>query len=237
MKFKLLALSILGFGTFVFAASSTGNTGSQIDYERSIESVVRNKYFYKSAKLEGSATAGAMPYDSLVNHYMVGGKLTWHLSDHYGWEIVDAQVAFPSMTGYVQELAQAKGIGNLQITKLNMIFTTNFLFSPVYGKIRFFGSQILYFDIYAVAGFGMAKTETVKLSSPASGTAATQTSLRSSFDPAFDFGIGFKIFMNDAMGILIDFRDYVTYAEVYGKKSMKSNFSVFAGVSFFLPTF
>jgi len=239
MTFRhLLGLSILScvltFSSTTLAATST--TG-QIDYERSIEAVVRNKYFYKSGKLEVAGVGGVMPYDSLVNHYMAGGKLTWHLSDHYGWEIIDAQFTFPSLTGYVQELAKAKGIANLQFAKLKMMITSNFLFSPIYGKIRFFGSQILYYDIYATIGAGMARTETVRLNSSGAGTAATESSVRTGFDPAFDFGIGFKIFVNDAVGIVIDFRDYITHTDVYGKKSLKSNFSVLAGVSMFLPTF
>jgi outer membrane beta-barrel protein len=217
------------------AGGSAGAGNTQTDQERSMSAVVRNKYFYKAGRIEIGGTAGAMPYDSLVNHYMLGGKATWHLSDHYGWEILDAQLAFPAVTGYTSDLVKAKGISNLQTSKLNMILTTNLLVSPIYGKIRFFGSQVLYFDFYFSGGPGVARTETIKLSN--SGGTAVTSSVRTGFEPAFDFGLGFKIFMNNAMGLMVDFRDYVTYTEVYGKKALKSNFSVFAGLSFFLPTF
>ena len=232
-KLLLLILASVSFTT----SQAAKKTDSQGGYERSIEAVVRNKYFYKTNKLELGITGGVMPYDSLVNHYMGGARLDWHLSDHYGWEVIDAQFAFPSLTGFVTDLAREKGLSNVQTSQLKYLVTTNLLLSPLYGKIRFFGSQVLYFDIYLVVGGGVANTKTVKLSSSASGTAATETEVRSGMEPLVDFGLGIKVFMNDSLGLIFDFRDYLTFTEVYGSKKPRSNFSVFAGLSFFLPNF
>lgn len=245
MKRQPFLYFILLFTTVSLAApektspppTAGSNFDSQGEYERGVEAVVRNKFFYKAGRIEVTGAAGVMPYDSLVNHYMVGGKLTWHLADHYGWEILDANMAFPSVTSFTSGLAQERGLSNLQATKLKQMFTTNFLLSPLYGKIRFFGSQILFFDIYFVVGGGLANTETFRLSTTGPSIAATESSVRTGMEPVFDFGIGFKIFMNQMMGIVVDLRDYVVYSEVYGKKAPKSNFSVFAGMTFFLPNF
>lgn len=210
---------------------------AQIDYEREVGAIVRNKFFYKKGRFEAGITGGVMPYDSLVNHYMVGGKLTWHLHDHFGWEIIDIQKAFPSVTSFASGLVQDRGISNLQTTQLNYSLTTNLLLSPFYGKIRFFGSQVLFFDIYLALGGGMASTETIRLASTGIGVAGTQTSIRSGMEPCFDFGLGFKIFTNNFLGLVLDLRDYVVFSETYGKKNPKSNFSVFLGLSMFIPTF
>lgn len=226
-------LSSLSFAAEV----KSDNLDKQGGYEREIQAIVRNKFFYKAGRFEVTGTAGVMPYDSLVNHYMFGGKLAWHLTDHYGWEVLDAQMAFPSVTGFTSGLVQERGLSNLQATKLKQIFTTNFLLSPLYGKIRFFGSQILFFDVYFVLGGGLANTETFRLATTATGTAGVESTIRTGMEPCLDFGIGFKVFLNQMMGLVVDLRDYVVYSEVYGKKSPKSNFSVFAGLTFFLPTF
>lgn len=64
-----------------------------------------------------------------------------------------------------------------------------------------------------------------------------ESTVRQGMDPVFDFGLGVKIFTGDALAILIDLRDYVTFTEVYSSRKPRSNFSVFAGLSFFIPNF
>lgn len=238
MKKHLAPLFLAAYFCVLPPALAAEDSGaSQREYEKEIEAVVRNKHFYKSGRFELTGTAGVMPYDSVINHYMFGGRLDWHLSDHYGWEIVDLQVAFPSVTGFTTNLVSSKGLSNLQTVKLKTMVASNFLLSPVYGKIRFFGRQTLYFDVYLVAGIGMANTEVLGLSATGANAPAVETSLKTGWDPMFDFGFGFKIFMNDALGLVIDMRDYVVSSQVYGGRSLKSNFSVFAGLSFYLPTY
>ena len=214
-------------------AAKVKSSETQSGFERSINAVVRNKYFYKTNKLEIGATTGVMPYDSEVNHFMVGGKATWHLSDHFGWEIADIQYGMPSVTTDIRDKVNGKSLTNVQFSQIGLLATTNLLVSPIYGKIRFFGSQVLYFDIYTVVGAGFANTKTIKLSH----TDPKETTVRQGMEPAFDFGLGLKIFTSDALALLIDLRDYVTFTEVYSTRKPRSNFSVFAGLSFFLPTF
>lgn len=215
---------------------------SQKEYERSVNAVVRNKIFYKSGHIEVGATAGVMPYDSVINHLMAGGRATWHLSDHYGWEIIDAQLSFPTVTSFTLDTASGKKTGgqplsNLQTVKLKILAGTNFLLSPFYGKIRFFGRQVLHIDMYVVLGFGMASTDTLRFTGQGPDQPVTETVVKSSWDPMGTFGLGFRVFLNSAMGLTLDMRDYLVHSEVYGKRSLKSNFAVFAGLSFFLPTF
>ncbi|NBY18918.1 outer membrane beta-barrel domain-containing protein [bacterium] len=233
---KLLVFLCIGFlNSQIWAAKPTA-LDSQGSLERSINSVVRNKYFYKANKFEVGVTGGMMPYDSVVNHLMLGGKALWHISDHFGWEVLDVQYGMPSITSDIKSKVTSKNLTNVQFSQINLLATSNLVLSPLYGKIRFIGNQVLYFDIYAVLGAGLASTKTIKLAHP-SGGALTESIVRSGMEPAFDFGLGFKIFTSDFMGLVIDLRDYVTFAEVYSSRKPRSNFSVFAGLSFFLPTF
>ena len=213
----------------------------QDEYEKSIDAVVRNKQFYKTGRFEISASAGMMPYDSLVSHYMAGGHVVWHLSDHYAWEIIDAEMTFPSITGFTTNLVKDKKISNLQTPKLKILASTNFVVSPLYGKLRLFGHSVIHMDLYLLAGLGFANTEIVRVgitpAAAAAGMEPTQAIIRTSWDPMIDFGIGFKIFLNRAIGVVIDLRDYIVYTELYGSKTLQSNFSVYLGISFFLPTF
>lgn len=233
---QLWVFALLLLGTPSFGATGEGSQ-SQRDFEREIHAVVRNKYFYKSGRFELGGTLGVMPYDSVVAHFMFGGRLAWHLSDHYGWEVADLQLVAPTVTNYIKSYVKEFGLSNLQTVKIKTLIGSNFLVSPVYGKIRFFGRQILYFDVYLVGGLGMANTNVLQLSSPGKTLDGVETVIKSGWDPSLCVGFGFKIFLNDAMGLVLDLRDYLVSSETYGKRNFKSNFSVFGGVSFFLPTF
>ncbi|MBM4304186.1 MAG: outer membrane beta-barrel domain-containing protein [Deltaproteobacteria bacterium] len=230
---QLLVIFLIVTVTSELIAAKVKSTETQTGYERSINAVVRNKYFYKTKKIEIGSTAGVMPYDSVVNHYLVGAKATWHFSDHFGWEVADVQFGMPSITADIKGKVTANSLSNVQFSQINLLATSNLIVSPIYGKIRFFGSQVLYFDIYTVLGVGMANTKTIKLSN----SDPKESTVRQGMEPAFDFGLGVKIFTSDALALLIDLRDYVTLTEVYSSRKPRSNFSVFAGLSFFLPTF
>jgi outer membrane beta-barrel protein len=214
--------------------------GAQGDYEREVGSVVRNKRFYKASKFEISADAGVMPYDSVYNTYQLGGRLTWHIADHYGWEILDAQMVFSSVSGFTTGLVSGSNgpgqIADLESVMPKMFLSSNFLLSPVYGKVRFFGAQVIYFDMYTLLGLGAAKTETHSFSST-SGGGVSDSVVHSGMDPMVDVGLGFKIFLTNGIGFDIDLRDYIAFSQNYRATSPKNNFVVTLGLSFFLPTF
>jgi len=237
MKLSLKLLSLLVLLSCVPVKADEGISTSQADDERTSETVVRNKLFYKPGKLELSPVLGVMPFDSVVNHFLAGGRLTWHLSDHFGWEILDVTLALPSVTEYAKNLVRADDLSNLQANKLKLILGTNLLYSPMYGKFRFIGNSILHFDIYAVGGLGFTNTEVVQLVSTGTGTAPTETVLKATWDPTLNFGFGFKFFITDVAGLLLDFRDYFTYSEAYGKKRLASHFGANLGLSIFIPPF
>jgi outer membrane beta-barrel protein len=236
MKIALGWIISLVFASTSFAAVSAASDPEK-EYEHSINAIVRQKIYYKAGRIEVGGAVGAMPYDSVINHFMAGGRLTWHFADHYGWEVLDAMLTFPTVSSFTTNLVQTQGITNLQTVKLKMLFGTNFVMSPLYGKIRFFGRQVLHLDLYFVAGLGAASTETLKFVSTGTSSAPTQSTAKTGFDPMFDFGLGFRVFLNSAMALNFDFRDYVVYSQVYSGRSLKSNFAVFGGLSFFLPTF
>lgn len=206
---------------------------SQKGYESSIQATVRNKTYYKASSFELGIVVGLMPYDLILDHYNFGARAAWHFSDHYAWEIVDVQGLSSKFTSFTTDLVadSGKAIQRLDALKIKTIIGSNFLLSPLYGKIRFLGSQVVYFDLYATIGLAVANVDTVKLSF----SDQTGTVVSSSWDPAFSLGFGVKLFLNHALGLLIDFRDYVVSSTSYDKRSLKSNYTVMAGIAVFLP--
>jgi outer membrane beta-barrel protein len=231
-----LSFLLIGMTSEGWALTSTLNP-SQDEYEKSIEAVVRHKDYYKAGRLEGELTAGVMPYDSLINHYMVGGRLIWHITDHLGWEFADIQGAFSSVSSFTTNLVTSYGISNLQTQRIHLLASSNFLVSPIYGKFHLIGRSVVHFDAYLLGGFGVAYDDTLEVSAASTGAPAVQSNVRTGFDPLFDIGVGFKFFLNNDVGLVFDMRDYVVYSQLYSGQTLKSNYSVFLGLCFFLPTF
>lgn len=219
------------------AATEEGRA-EQADYEREIGAVVRNKIYYKPGAVEFGFMGGTMPYDSVINTYTLGGRAVWHVSDHFGWEIVDVQYAFPSLGAFTSNLLKVySNINNLQNSQLNLWVGTGVLMSPFYSKIRMFGRWVIYFDIYVSVGLGFAKTETYRFGHTSPSTDPSSTLVRSAWDPGFSIGAGFKVYLTNGIGLLLELRDYIVYTEEYASRRLRSNYSVFAGLTFFLPSF
>lgn len=209
--------------------------GAQYLEEREEQSVVRSKRYYKAGKVELGVGGGILPYDSLFNQVMVGGRLTWHISDHYGWEIVDFQLPFGSTSSQITSLVTntQNNIQNLEAVKLGTSIGSSFLMSPFYGKIHFFGSQVAYLDIYVSLGLGLVNTQTLGFSF----AVPTATQVSRGWDPSLNYGIGFKFFLNNSFTFFVDLRNYMTYSATYGRRGFGSNFSASGGISIFLPGF
>jgi outer membrane beta-barrel protein len=227
----VVAVGLITFCSPSFASFSEG----QDSYEKSIDSVIRHKEFYKADHLETTFIAGVMPYSSIINHYMLGGRLTYHFSDHFGWEVADLQFAMPSVTSYTTGLVSSSGISNLQAQEYHFLAASNFLVSPFYGKIRLWGAQVLHFDTYLVAGIGAANASIVEFGTSAVNGAVSTVPQGSEWDPMFDFGLGFKLYLNHEFALVLDLRDYVVDATAYGSKALRSNYTVYVGFSFFIP--
>ncbi|MBI3294715.1 MAG: outer membrane beta-barrel domain-containing protein [Deltaproteobacteria bacterium] len=205
----------------------------QKTYESSIDAAVRNKLYYKASSVEFSLLGGTMPYDLTVNHYNLGGRVTWHITDHFAWEILDYQYLIPTVSSFTQDLVQdtTKNVQRLDVVKMKSIAMSTFLMSPFYGKFKFLGNHVIYFDMYTLLGLGAANTETVTYSV----SNQNGTSQGSAWPLGFSFGLGIKLFMNSAMGLVIDFRDYVINSSAYDKAVLRSNYTVSVGLSFFIP--
>ena len=227
----LRILIFLGLVAVPLLAGLDPEVTAQKEFEQTIDAVVRQKNYYKAGHLELDLVAGGMPYDALVDHLMYGPRVAWHISDHWGWEIIDAQFDRSKVSGYARNnIVFEKGLSNLQVLQIGQYFGTGLLASPLYGKVHFFGRQVLYFDIYLVAGLGASYAQTIKLSNK-------DETLSSNYYPMASVGFGLKIFASSAVGLVVDFRDYIIQAPLYDTTRIHHNLAVLAGLNIYFPGF
>jgi outer membrane beta-barrel protein len=161
--------------------------------------VLPRKRFLKGGRVELAPFTGISVNDIMIRHYVFGADLNYFLSDAI-W--VGLQGNY-----YVKQITDRESLVGLQYnqnTTLNRYLyggALNFGYVPVYGKFAWFDRGILHWEIFASAGFGVTKTESIPVN-PA--------------DPSFtnmsltpNFALGGRFFLFDWLTINYAIRDYV----------------------------
>ena len=219
----LLALALVGF-------PAAAQEGAKKDEDRSSENKVevredriksiQRKGFLKRHRWELTPTLTMSLNDAFYQKMGGGAAVAFYPADSLGIEVQGVYVGTvqTDMVGYYQQANQALP----KVSNLKYYAMGNLLWSPLYGKLAFVTDDIVHFDAYLIAGFGMARTET-----------------GSKF--ATNFGIGLHYFLTSWLVVKIEVRDLI-YTETFRLDVQRTEFSdiqnhvmVAAGVSFFLP--
>lgn len=197
---------------------------AQAEKEREIKAVVRNKRFYKKGRFEFAAGAGLNPFDLVLANQMFYGRFTWHVSDSWGWEVVNAFFGSPKETQYARDLVQVNGISNMQFTGIKFGVTSNAVWTPIYSKVRLWGATVLYFDGFFVFGGGLASTQLFTFSSPGLNQPGVLSIGQAQMEPCINLGVGFRFYFNRTFAFILDVRNYLLYSTTYNQKSLRSNY-------------
>ncbi len=119
---------------------------------------VQLKGFLKQHRLELGLAVPATINDGFYEKVGIGGKLGYNLADSfavaargtYFWQIRSSHVR-------EGQLAFSSQLLNSQV---HFVGTLDGIWSPVYGKVAWLGSQIVHFDMYLLAGFGGVSSAT-----------------------------------------------------------------------------
>jgi outer membrane beta-barrel protein len=121
--------------------------------------VVPRKAFLKGGRVEFAPFTGLTLNDNLIRHYVFGGDINFFLSDVF-WVGVQGQYFVKNFTPTEENV----GLQYNRIPTLNRYLyggSLNFGYVPVYGKFSWFNKQIMHWEIYASAGFGITVTEII----------------------------------------------------------------------------
>lgn len=117
-------------------------------------------------------------------------------------------------------LAKQAFTSTLLESRLNFLAAAGFQWSPIYGKVAWFNQDIIQYDLFLSAGFGMASTST--------GNHVATT-----------FGLGERYLVNRFLGIFFKVEDRL-YPETYALKAgpvttITNVLTLSIGVSIFFP--
>ncbi len=201
------------------AKVSKGKKTVEVQEDR-IKSVQR-KVILKAGRWELQPTFALSLNDAFYQKMGGGASVVYHPVDNLGIEFHGVYVGTiqTDMVGYFQQANEALP----KVSNLRYYLTGGLQWSPLYGKLSFVSDDIVHFDAYLLAGFGLAYTETgAKFAS--------------------SFGIGLRYFFSSWLAIKFEVRDLI-YTETFQLDVSRTEFSdiqnhvmFMAGVGFYLPT-
>lgn len=162
------------------------------------ELVMQKKY---EAPSQFGFSLGYLPMNSFSKYMTVGLNYTWKPRDTYGWEVINAQGASEISSGLKKELIDSYGQKLEDFAVLQVLATTNFVYSPFYMKSLLFNSEMVHSQLSFVIGGGMAKFTTVTA-------------------PVLDAGLALKFFLKSRNSFDVDIRYYSFSSD---EKSIRSN--------------
>lgn len=124
-------------------------------------------------------------------------------------------------------LAKQATHSTLLDSRLRFLAAAGFQWSPIYGKIAFLGKQIIHFDLFFSAGFGVVRTSSAALDDTPPLQVVTT------------FGVGERYLVNRYLALFVKLEDRL-YPEVYDLKhgrvsSIANVLTLSLGASIFFP--
>lgn len=202
------------------AAAADEKADKKVEVRQDRIKSVQRKDFLKRHRWELTPTFSLSLNDAFYQKMGGGAAVAFHPADSLGLEVQGIYVGTvqTDMVGYFQQANKALP----KVSNLRYWVMGSLLWSPLYGKLSFVTDDIVHFDAYLIAGFGMAYTET---------------------GPKFttNFGIGLRYFLTSWLVLKVEVRDML-YTETFQLDVARTEFSdiqnhvmLSAAVSFFLP--
>jgi outer membrane beta-barrel protein len=175
---------------------------------------VRERLFQKAGRFELGIFGGVYAADLLSASYLVGGNLTYHVTEDIGLE---AGFGYSrAQSDLVHIIEASRGITLVRIDAPVYIYTAHLIWTIAYGKLRWFGADIGRFDFNLAIGGGITDN-------------TTSRGLTGSF------GFGVKFFFAEWFEIRIDVRDQILEQELLGAQTIVNNLTATLGLAVYLP--
>jgi outer membrane beta-barrel protein len=199
-------IKIIAFLALMLCMSGT----SQADiYDVPKVTTVQNRIHDYSSEL--TVQGGYLPMDPFTKYISYGGSYTYFFSDFTAWEVVNANMNSPLVSGLRTDLQESFRAEPARFEVLQYHITSNLSFTPLYTKNLLFNSKIVYSEISFVAGAGVA-------------------SFTSGTKGCIDVGIIMRYFLSRSLALKLDFRNYIYLS------STRNNLGLVLGMAYIFGT-
>jgi outer membrane beta-barrel protein len=146
---------------------------------------------------ELTLSVGVLPLDAFYKGLMVQAGYAYHFNDTFAWQIVRAAYSYNINTGLTNQLERDFGVQPTAFQEVQYFAGSDLVWSPLYGKGSWLNRTVTRFELFGVLG-GTIFNMTNGL-----------TGSGSSFRPAINVGLGFRIFSGQHVSYRLDLTDNV----------------------------
>jgi outer membrane beta-barrel protein len=140
------------------------------------------------------------PLDAFTKGVAVEGSYTIHFDDAWSWEVLRGGYVGRIDTGLHQQLLNEFGVEPTLFESLQWYASSNFLYSPLYGKFALRNASVVHVEAFISIGGALGHFSTLYSGAP-------------------ELGVGFRIFLSQAFSLRFDARD----AYFIGKRIDQNN--------------
>jgi outer membrane beta-barrel protein len=118
--------------------------------------VISKRYLPKTNRFEFFPNFGLVLNDSFFNDIIMGGRVSYYLTEQYGLEFTAFSVA-SSNKQVTNDLAN-RAVGTQALASPTSYYGLDFKWVPIYGKFGWLDKSVIPFDLYFVGGGGVTST-------------------------------------------------------------------------------
>jgi outer membrane beta-barrel protein len=179
---------------------------------------VQNRIFQKTNEIDFSV--GYIADDDFYHVYPLSVGYTWHLSEHWSWEVVRLGYMFNQDKDLKTKLEDDFSVTPERFPEQKFMYHTHLMFRPLYGKSAFLNRRLVNNEIYFFVGAGQVNYEW----NYSTGETKDENVLSASF------GTGVRFFISKSFCVNIEVRDLMNFREDETQNNI--NFSLIMGYRF-----
>ena len=209
---------------------------------------VAGALYQKKGRVELTATGNLSLNDAFFSKYFAGAKLGYHFTESFALSASVATGA-TSRTGSAVVCPSNGGCGDAAKQQLwqvpgdlKLVGGLEAAWSPVYGKLNIFSERVAHFDLSVLAGADWISYSEVVSSSRAEQLLQAGQEPGTSSTFGGHVGLGFRLFLTEAIAARVEFKDYVYMVEVpnwqeggKARSDLQNQLFTELGISVFFP--
>ena len=195
---KKYIISALVF-TLIIASGFTAWCDETEDEEKVF--AVQNRIFHSNNEIDLSI--GYIADDDFYHVYPVGVGYTWHLNDHFSWEVARLSYMFNENKDLKNKLESEFDATPEKFPQQKYMWHTHLVYRPLYGKSAYMNRWLVNNEIYFFAGPGQVTYEWEYSTGKTEEENAWSMSL----------GAGMRFFLSKRFCLNLEVRDLMHYRE------------------------
>ncbi|HEX7599638.1 MAG TPA: outer membrane beta-barrel domain-containing protein [Polyangia bacterium] len=183
----------LALATLTLVGAAPARAGDDLDEEQVATYAVQSRLFRLGGEL--AVDGGILPINAFSKGLTVGGAFTYHFSNSWAWEIINANYVYKQLdTGLKTELLENFNVQPTDISSIDLMLSSSLVLKPFYGKLALFNRRVIHMELSIPIGVVMGRYTNPQ-----------------AYLPGPTSGLLFHVFLSPHTSVRVDVRENVLF--------------------------